>query len=189
MTYDEFLAWVDEDAQAEWVDGRVLMASPASLRHQLLADFLVKVIGTYVEAQHLGLVVSTPFQMKLENGREPDVLFVAREHLDRFRPTFLAGPADLVVEILSPESRSCDRIDKFYEYERAGIPEYWLVDPDGRRAEFFQLTASGRFESAPPSDDGIYRSATVPGFWLRMAWLWQEPLPPVLDVLRELGLV
>lgn len=189
MTYDEFLAWVDEDAQAEWVDGRVLMASPASIRHQLLADFLVKTLGTFVEVRHLGVVVSAPFQMKLANGREPDVLFVAEEHRDRLRSTHLAGPADLVVEIISPESRTRDRVDKFYEYERAGISEYWLVDPDTRRAEFFRLAASGQYKPAPPGDDGIYRSTIVPGFWLRVAWLWQEPLPPMLAVLRELGLV
>jgi Uma2 family endonuclease len=80
-------------------------------------------------------------------------------------------------------------VDKFYEYERADIPEYWLIDPDTRRAEFFRLGASGQYKSAPPGDDGIYRATVVPGFWLRVAWLWQEPLPPVLAVLRELGLV
>jgi Uma2 family endonuclease len=188
MTYDEFLAWVDEDAQAEWIDGCVLMASPASIRHQLLADFLVKVLGTYVEVWRLGVVVSAPFQMKLENGREPDLLFVAEEHHDRLRATFLAGPADLVIEIVSPESRTRDRVDKFYEYERGGIAEYWLIDPDTRRAEFFRVAASGRYEPALLDSDGIYRAAAVPGFWLRVAWLWQEPLPPLLDVLRELGL-
>jgi hypothetical protein len=118
MTYEEFLTWADEDTLAEWVDGEVVMYSLASKRHQNIADFLLKVMGTYVESHDLGMVISAPFQMKLEHGREPDVLFVASEHLDRLEETYLDGPADLVVEIVSPDSMGRDRGDKFYEYAR-----------------------------------------------------------------------
>ena len=76
MTYDEFLDWADEDTYAEWVDGDIIMMGPASKRHQQIADFLTKILGIYVEQCDLGTVLSAPFQMKLENGREPDVLFV-----------------------------------------------------------------------------------------------------------------
>ena len=72
-------------------------------------------------------------------GREPDILFIAREHLDRFRDTYLDGPADLVVEIISRDSRARDRGDKFYEYEQGGVREYWLLDYLRRQAEFYQL--------------------------------------------------
>ncbi len=94
MTYEEFLAWADEDRLAEWVAvpgadvGVVTMTSPASTRHQLLSDFLLKVLGTYAEAHDLGVVLSAPFQMKLPgSGREPDLLFVALEHLKRLKKT------------------------------------------------------------------------------------------------------
>jgi hypothetical protein len=66
MTYDEFLAWADEDTLAEWVNGRVIMTSPASLRHQMLAQFLSRVLTGFVEVGRLGIVISAPFQMKLE---------------------------------------------------------------------------------------------------------------------------
>jgi Uma2 family endonuclease len=69
---------------------------------------------------------------------------VAREHLDRLHPTFLEGPADLVVGITSPESISRDRGEKYVEYEAAGIPEYWLIDADRPQAEFSQLGSEGR---------------------------------------------
>ncbi len=124
MTYEEFLAWADEDTLAEWVDGEVMMTSPASYRHQDTADFLVSVLRPFVEIHQLGIVCSAPFQMKLEHGREPDLLFVAQEHLGRLKETYLDGPADLVVEIVSPESVARDRGDKFYEYSRGGVPEY-----------------------------------------------------------------
>ena len=72
MTYDEFLAWANEDTLAEWVDGEVVMYSPASNRHQDLARFLTSVLGIYVETHSLGVIRPAPFQMKLEHGREPD---------------------------------------------------------------------------------------------------------------------
>jgi Uma2 family endonuclease len=189
MTYEEFLAWADEDTLAEWVDGEVIMYSPASRRHQLLVGFLEKVLGMFAEQHNLGIVLSAPFQMRLaDSGREPDLLFVGVDHLDRLKESYLDGPADLVVEIVSPESAGCDRGDKFYEYARGEVPEYWLIDPEMEWAEFYQLE-KGRYRVAFSGKEGRYDARVLPGFWLRVEWLWQEPLPKVLDVLRELGLI
>ncbi|MBI3455476.1 MAG: Uma2 family endonuclease [Candidatus Rokubacteria bacterium] len=192
LTFEEFLAWCDEDTWAEWLDGEVQMVSPASRRHQALRGFLAAVLIIYVERRALGGVLGAPFLMRLANvpsGREPDVLFVAAEHQDRLRETYLEGPADLVVEIVSPESRLRDRGEKFAEYELGGVREYWLLDPEQRRADFYRLDAEGRYQRAPVDPDGIYRSEVLPGFGLRVAWCWQAPLPPVLAALRELGLL
>ncbi len=186
LTYAEFLAWADEDTLAEWVDGEIVMTSPASRRHQSMADFLTSVLRSFVEQHDLGVVLSAPFQMKLEHGREPDLLFIAAAHLDRLQETYLDGPADLVVEIISPESIGRDRGDKFYEYARGGVPEYWLLDPQMTWAEFYRLEG-GRYRLAFAGQEGDYRSQALPGFWLRVEWLWQQPLPIVEDVLLEIG--
>jgi Uma2 family endonuclease len=106
--------------------------------------------------------------------------------MDRLKETYLEGPADLVVETVSPESMGRDRGDKFYEYRAAGIPEYWLIDPYLRQAEFYRLDAEGRYQLAALEPGEIYRSSVVPGFWLRVDWLWQQPHPSVLTVLREI---
>lgn len=187
MSYEEFLDWADEDTLAEWVDGKVIMTSPASNRHQQLVSFLDHLVGLYARYQSVGELRIAPFQMRLANsGREPDVLFISSEHLDRLRPTNLDGPADLVVEVISPESVGRDRGDKFFEYEEAGIPEFWLLDPLTQRAEFYQLNVAGRYQPIQPSD-GIYRSAVITGFWLREEWLWQDPLPLPLKLLAEIA--
>lgn len=192
MTYEEFLAWADEDTWAEWVNGEVIILSPASKRHQDLATFLAALFRFFVEARQLGLVLTAPFQMKIGpdlSGREPDVIFVAREHLDRLQNTYLGGPADLVVEIISPDSRGRDRGEKFYEYEEGGVREYWLLDYLRRQAEFYQRGSDGIFRLVPAGEDGIYRSMVLEGLWVKVEWLWQEPLPPLMTVLREWGLV
>ncbi|MCP4401547.1 MAG: hypothetical protein GY801_30145, partial [bacterium] len=77
MTYQEFLEWADEDTLAEWVNGEVVMSSPASLPHQDIVKFLTNVISMFVDFRELGTVIHAPFQMKMEHGREPDMLFLA----------------------------------------------------------------------------------------------------------------
>jgi hypothetical protein len=71
--------------------------------------------------------------------------------------------------------------------QEAGIPEYWLIDPQSQWAEFYQRDERGRFQHAPLDPQGIYRSRVIPGFWLRVDWLWQDPLPPVDVILLEIG--
>jgi len=142
----------------------------------------------FVEARDLGIMLAAPFQMKLErSGREPDLLFIASGHLDRLRATYLEGPADLVVEIVSPENVGRDRGEKFYEYERAGVKEFWLIDPLRQWAEFYNLDEQGYYRPTFTGNNGVFHSQVMPGFWLRVEWLWQPPR--VVDVLRQLGVI
>jgi Uma2 family endonuclease len=190
MSYEEFLDWCDEDTLAEWVDGQVMISSPASDRHQDLADFLTAVLRIYVESRGLGRVRSAPFQMKTGPdlpGREPDVLYVSAEHLDRLKENYLDGPADLVVEIVSPKSGARDRGDKFYEYEEGGVSEYWLIDPQRRQAEFYQRGDDNRYHPVLADKDDRYHARLLPGFWLRVSWLWQTPLPSPIRAVGEIS--
>lgn len=189
ISFEEFLAWADEETHAEWVDGEVLIVSPASADHQWLRDFLLILMRLFVEDRQLGTVLSAPFLMRLPTrprGREPDLLFVAAEHLDRLRETYLDGAADLVVEIVSPESDQRDRGEKFFEYEAAAISEYWLIDALRQDAMFYVLGEDGRYHRTPPDVDGFFHSTVLPGFRLQVAWLWQRPLPPIAEVLPRI---
>jgi Uma2 family endonuclease len=93
-----------------------------------------------------------------------------------------------VVEIVSEDSRTRDRRDKYFEYETAGVREYWMVDPDNREARFLGLGPNGRYAPLPVDQSGVFRSTVLPGFWLRVEWLWQDPLPN-LEALQALGLM
>lgn len=187
LSYKEFLIAYD-GVRAEWVDGEVIMAPPASDLHQDFVDFLISILRVYIEMRDLGWVRSAPFQMRLaqiSRGREPDILFVRKDRMHLIQLTYLDGPADLAIEIISPESLLRDRGEKFAEYELAGVQEYWLLDPERKRADFYQLESDGRYRLAS-LDEGIYRSKVLQGFWLNVDWLWQNPLPKVLAVLQEL---
>jgi len=124
ITYEEFLDWADEDMFAEWVDGEVVWISPITEEHDSLIAFLHPLLRIVVEVRGLGRVFSDPFQMKTGPdlpGRAPDLMFVAPANLGRLRRTCLEGPADLVVEIVSPESRQRDSVEKLGEYEQGGV--------------------------------------------------------------------
>jgi len=191
VTFEEFLEWADEDTWAEWINGEAIMVSPASDKHQEISNWLLTVLWMYIEAHDLGWLRSAPFLMRLSPtiAREPDLLFVTGEHLARVEETYLDGPADLAIEIVSPDSIARDRGEKFVQYEAGGVSEYWLIDPLRQQAEFYQLADDGRYRLALPEPDGFYHSRAVAGFRLRPDWLWQEPLPKVLAIARELGLL
>ncbi len=188
-TIEEFLAWGDEDTWAEWRDGEVIMMTPASLQHQDIVGFLAAILRFFLQCRGGGHVVTAPFAMRLRKSvREPDILVVTEEHLDRITPTYLDGPADLVVEVVSPESVGRDRGEKFYEYEEAGVREYWLIDPQREVLEVY-VREGERFKLAFMEHTGRYESRVLPGFWVEAEWFWQDPLPSLFDILRKLALI
>ena len=190
MTYEQFLSDPTVEPHSEWLDGEVIPMPPLHVAQAYEDMFLATIVNLYVDLKQLGVVLREPFQMKLAAGlpgRAPDLIFVANRHRRRIRGTFLAGPADLVVEIVSPESQTRDRVHKFAEYEAGGVPEYWLVDPDRRTAYFFRRTRAGKYKPVKVGADGTYHSKAVAGFWLKVGWLWQRP--STMDVLRAWGVV
>ena len=192
ISYEAFLDWADEDTHAEWVDGVIEMTSPASYKHQRIELFLGSLLNLYAEAFALGSVLTSGYQMKLpakRPGRELDVLFIATANLSRIEDNYLNGPADLAIEVVSPGTnhQARDRKDKFAEYARGGVLEYWMIDPEQQQADFYYLDQSRQYQPLQPDSDGQIFSSVVSGFWLKEEWLWRKPLPSVQKVLRKIG--
>jgi Uma2 family endonuclease len=190
ISYEEFLELEGENQHVEWVDGKVEPMPPISGDHSVLGSYLITLFTMFLARYDLGELRADPFQMKTGPdlpGRAPDILFVASRNLRRLQPTFLQGPADLVVEIISPGSETVDRVQKFQEYQQGGVREYWLIDPARRAADFYRRGRDGHFRLIPIGPDGIYRSLAMKGLWLKVEWLWDRP--PVTTVVRELGII
>ncbi len=189
MTEEEFVAWCDEDTKAEWVDGEVVMPSPANLKHVDLAGFLNLVLRVFVTSRGLGVVYGPELQVRfasLRRRRVPDLLFVSTERMNILKNTEVDGAPDLIIEIVSPDSPARDWREKYLEYEAAGVREYWVVDPMSQRFEGYTLDVE-RHYTLIEEKDGVVYSTVLSGFFLKPAWFWQEPLPNPLDILRELG--
>jgi Uma2 family endonuclease len=190
MTYKEFLERLDDHTHAEWVNGEVVMMAPVGDEHQRVDLFLLRLIAEYVEDNELGEVRFEPFQMKTGPdlpGRSPDVFFVAKRNAKRIKRTYLQGPADMVVEVISPDSRGLDRGHKYFEYEQGGVKEYWLIDPERKKAEFYELGRDRIFQLAE-TPDGVYHSKVLKGLWLKTEWLWRKPLPTLRWVIKQWGI-
>ena len=181
LTWEEFLAW-ETEVRAEWVAGEVVIMSPNTGLHQKVVALIHLLLWTFLKRTKQGDVWAAPVLMRLPekpSGREPDVIVLLQAHLDRYRETFIDGPADLVVEVMSEESQVRDRGEKYYEYEAAGIPEYWLIDPVREAADFYRLDDKGHYQRIPANADGRYPSAVLPGFVIDPAWLWRaEAIDP-----------
>ena len=123
-----------------------------------------------------------------KRGREPDLFFMPKAKISQITSGDFDGLGDLVIKIISPESISRDREDKFAEYQRGGVPEFWLIDPAAQHVNSFQLNENRRFQDSVPDARGIHHSGGLPGFWLRVDWLWQSPSPAMSIVRKALGL-
>jgi Uma2 family endonuclease len=94
----------------------------------------------------------------------------------------------LAVEIVSSESAARDRGEKFSEYEDGGVEEYWIIDPIREQLEVYHLE-DGRYRGIFLGQDGRAESVVLDGLWVRAEWFWQAPLPRVMDVASEVGIV
>lgn len=189
ISFEEFLTKFD-GKHAEWIDGEVVEFMSASDKHQDLSDFLISVLRVFIEENDLGIIRTAPMTIKLnDRGREPDLFFVAKNRLESLKKNYFDGAPDLIIEIISPESRGRDRGDKFYEYETAGVQEYWIIDYEREKVEFYNLDKDGYFQMVYADENNIFHSKVLPNLLLNVSWLWQEKLPNLLQVLKEWSLV
>jgi Uma2 family endonuclease len=179
-----------EGGRTEWIAGAVAVYTMANnTNHQRLLKLWLSLLDLFVSIRSLGEVFPAGLPMYVgedKPAREPDLMIVFTSHLERIKPTYLDGIADIVIEIVSPESASRDRGDKFIEYEALGVPEYWLFDPLRQDAGIYALGSDGVYRRVPLDAAGRLTSTLLPGFALDPALLWQEPLP---DATALIGLV
>jgi len=189
LTVEEFCDLADEDTNAELVEGIIVMKSPVSEPHEGVFEFLHKLLSLYVEHRELGRVRGprTLIRIARHTGREPDLLFVAKERLDIVHTNFVAGPPDLVIEIVSSHDRPYELVAKQSEYEGVGVREFWLIDHPKERLRVFDLDPHGVFEERS-LEAGLLEAKTVPGFRIEVDWLWSEldHFPSTLAIVQEL---
>lgn len=185
LSFEEFQGRFGDD-KVEWVDQTTVDMSPVNRRHQEIGGFLYNLFSILLQETRAGSAFYDTFTLRMEDrARKPDLMVVLATESHRIHDTMVEGRADLVVEIISPESVGRDRGEKYVEYERAGVSEYWLIDPEREVAEFYQLR-DGRY-TLVPDDDGLYQSRVLPEVRVNVDWFWQSPPPRTLEVLRLWG--
>ena len=152
---------------AELTDGNVEVLTMPTMAHQLIVQYLNGLFLAFVTARSLGRVLFAPLRVRLWPGviREPDLVFMQAAHRERMGNDAWEG-ADLVVEVVSDdaESRERDLVRKRGEYARAGIPEYWIVDPREKHVVVLRLEQSAYVTHSEAGAGGVVRSALLQGF-------------------------
>lgn len=185
-TEERYFAEAPEDQLWEFEEGEVIVHSPATPIHQRLVRFLTFLLSGYVEERGLGEVFNGPAVLRLRPGvaKEPDIFFISHARAPAVGAAYVEGPADLVIEVSSPSTRVYDREEKARVYREGGVREYWVVDPERREVVVHRAGAPG--EPGVVVRSGRLASEAVPGFWVEVDWLWQDPLPSALACLREI---
>jgi Uma2 family endonuclease len=132
--------------------------------HQFILAFMFKVLTAFVESRSLGWILPAGLPVRLWEGkmREPDLVFLLAEHRDRRRSQYWEG-ADLEMEIVSDEGRRRDLVTKREEYARAGIAEYWIVDPQVEEILVLTLESSAYREHGQFGAGTEATSVLLPG--------------------------
>lgn len=174
-TEADYFALPDTNRLVELSEGRLIMPPHPSYAHQEALKRLFVRLNAFVEENGLGTVQLAPLPVRLWPGkvREPDILFLAKEHADRAGEQHFGVP-DLIMEVTSPGTRKTDRGEKYFEYARARVWEYWLADPDKQVIEVYSLQESvyepvGRFVSGE-----TVRSELLPGFHVDVSEVFQR---------------
>jgi len=184
-TEDEYEAITDEDLKCEYLDGTLIMHSPASLEHEERLVFLTTLLSLFVAARGSGRVYGSNAVMQLGRRRFcPDLSFLAAQHTERVRGGRLIGPMDVVMEMISVSTRDYDLGDKRRAYHEGCVPEIWLLDPDQKR--FVLDTLQGTSYASRDVSSGRLESKILPGFHLDVSWLLQDPPPKALECLKEI---
>ena len=162
----EFFETITEDDKAEFINGEMVIQSPAKYEHNTVSSNLLTLMNAYVNRNNLGWVgAEKVFVALTRNDYEPDICFFRKSVADKFEAGQMRFPApDLIVEILSPSTEARDRGVKFTDYAAHGVKEYWVIDPAGETLEQFMLSETGEYELALKSGSGMVNSGAIPGF-------------------------
>lgn len=185
VTFEEFCRLVPDGQKADLIDGVIYMASPDSTDNNEIIVWLCSLLFLFVLPGRLGKVYvnRVAYRLEDEGAPEPDVSFVAAVRAGQIKKGFVAGGPDLAIEVVSEESVERDYELKVAQYEEAGVPEYWIVDPLREKVTLLRLDRKGRYRPARRRE-GWFESKVLEGFRLRPEWLWQNPLPDPRDALE-----
>ena len=180
LTYDDFLLFPDDGKRHELIDGEHYVTPSPNTKHQTISVNLTGLLWSHLQGHPVGRVFTAPFDVVFSRFDvvEPDLLFVSKARYEAvLTKANVQGSPDLVVEIGSPGTRRRDETLKQRLYERCGVSEYWVIDPELDVIKVYRLV-EGRYsrvsELALENGD-VLRTPLLPGLDLPLAAIFHEP--------------
>jgi Uma2 family endonuclease len=191
VSYEDF-AERYEGLPVEWHMGKVIEKMVNNtIKHQYVLGVLQAIFIFYLSFRKVATYIPEGYKMRLSDSlpaRMPDIMILLNEHQKRIQEKELNGAADIVIEVISPSTGYIDRGKKFYEYQRGGVPEYWIVDPESEQVDIYHLNEKGKYQRIG-TEKGMIISKVLAGFTFPAAMLWEEELPDgelLLKMIQEM---
>ena len=168
----------------EYIDGRLVKLSPSTGTHNEIIGYIYVLIKAFLSLRPGGKIRGENFVLRFspdeEKFREPDLMVIFDDNPNQLTETMMIGAPDVVVEVVSEESRGRDYGEKLAEYEAAGVRDYWLIDPLREVATFYTLH-DARFEPEQLRT-GAWESSVLPGLRIDVQTLWRDELPGFYEI-------
>ncbi len=175
LTYEDYLVLPNDGKRYQILEGELDVTPAPSTTHQKVSMRLEHLLVGHVEKHNLGLVLDAPVDVVLNerNVIQPDIIFIANEHLPQVEEAKVAGAPDLVVEILSPTTARTDRGTKSSIYCRHGVKWYWLVDPVAQLVEEYELQGRGFHLHGRLGKEETFQPILFPGLLIPLKSLFR----------------
>jgi Uma2 family endonuclease len=146
LTYDDFLLFPDDGQRHELIDGEHYVTPSPNTKHQVVLGNLHLLVGSWLQQHPVGRVFFAPFDVVVSRFDvvEPDLLYMSNARAaEILTAANVQGVPELVVEIGSPSTRKRDETIKRRLYDRSGVAEYWVVDPELDRVRVYRREGEG----------------------------------------------
>ena len=185
VTYDDYCALPDDGVRREVIGGRYVVVPSPDSPHQDAVGRLYRWLLDVIEPQRGGRAFIAPFDVVLSahDVVQPDALWIAPEHLDRLRVDGVFGAPTLVIEALSPSTKTKDLGKKKRLFAASGVPFYWIVDPRAHTIAALQLDGDRYIVAGEAAHDDVAHLPPFAELALPLAPLW--PAAPTGPRLRK----
>jgi Uma2 family endonuclease len=178
LTYTDFRRFPNDGQRHELINGEHSVTAAPNIRHQELSVRLVFALASFLETNPVAVVFHAPLDCVFSffDVVEPDLVVVTNDQREILTRRNVRGAPALVIEILSPDSSARDKRSKRTLYERVGVREYWVVDPDHDCISVHRLDQPRRFgfpETLLAADADTLATPLLPGFALDLVKLFR----------------
>jgi Uma2 family endonuclease len=174
LTYGDYCELPNDRNRYEILDGELSVAPAPTTRHQMVLGNLHRMLANHIVANQLGDIYAAPTDVILAPTTvvQPDLIFVGNERRHIITERAIEGPPTLLIEILSPTTQRTDRLTKAQLYAKYQVPHYWVVDPDQRTLEAYELARDHYDLAASARDAEVFAPALFPGLSIQLPDLW-----------------
>ncbi|MBI2963596.1 MAG: Uma2 family endonuclease [Deltaproteobacteria bacterium] len=174
LTYEDYVELPDDGKRYEVLGGELFVSPAPAPRHQMVSANLEWQLALHVRRRRLGRILHAPIDLILSPTTiaQPDVLFIRSGHESIVTGRAIEGAPDLVVEILSPSTGRKDRTTKALLYARFRVAHYWIIDPDERTVELYELDGEAYRLVSKEGGETIVRPSLFPGLEIDLGELW-----------------